>query len=289
MKRTTTLWLTTGTLLMVALGVACDGDVKDKVSDAVSDEPQRSYCEALCDWSVDCAEAERGDYASSSLASDCDAATNAADSQCAEAEAGSLGATDSLAVTECVDDVDAEATDGACDSFTGSYDDLVLGTPPATCFSLGADAQATFDAAQDSTAESGDDLCERFTGTFCEMAVECLIGDYELPEEAIKNVGEPQDLCEQSMSSITTKCQTDELYAYEDGLTDINTARQSARECLGGIETMTCSELFSGDFSDNELCASSFADAEAMLDFATGLLSFGCLFSDYVPGLDCGE
>ena len=49
-------WLRYGVVLAASNVMGCDAF--NKIKDALDGEPQTSYCEALCDWAVSCAEGE---------------------------------------------------------------------------------------------------------------------------------------------------------------------------------------------------------------------------------------
>ena len=105
--------------------VGCDAF--NKIKDALDGEPQTSYCEALCDWAVSCAEGE------SSLSTDemmdaCLADTRASDPKCADAEAGELSIDKALILTECTNAV----SDMECSGLTGSAIGLATAELPAS-------------------------------------------------------------------------------------------------------------------------------------------------------------
>jgi hypothetical protein len=262
--------------------MSCKGAV-DKISDAVTKDPQRSYCEALCDWASDCHEDNRDNADAAAIKAQCLTDTRASDPDCGVAEGEGLDAATSLAVTECVEVIDENAEAGECDAFTGSIDDIKIGVIPPECGTLGTDAQKTYDAAREATNENNDELCERFAHEFCTLTTECIIGDFAVPDTAIDTVGQPYDLCLTSLDAVVTKCKTDLQYDAEDDLTDVNTARQGARECLEGVETMTCDDAFGGNYPAT--CAAAFASADDMLGFAGSLASVACAFKDYSDGI----
>ncbi len=247
--------------------LACDS-IKDAVA---TGEPQTSYCEALCDWAVSCADEERGvDVAA--LTASCLAEAEAADPDCAAAGAGELDPISSEALAACTEAIAESAGAGECAAFTGSIDELKAGTPPAACATQGADAQATFTEVQSATTESNEELCERFTESFCVQLDTCITADLfggSIPSEVTDLLGDPVDLCVSELDAVTSTCVAEDLYSPEEDLSDLNTARQGARECLAELESLSCEQLFSGKVP--ELCGASFTDTETALSFFEAL------------------
>lgn len=247
-------------------------------------EPTRSYCEALCDWAVPCHGAERTVDEAAALDA-CLSATRASDDSCAKAEDGSIDPASKKLLDTCVAAVDAAASGGECDPFTGSIDELKTGTPPAECLGQGADAVATFEAARDATVETGDELCQRFTDTFCQRTEDCILGDFagDIPAEVITAMGgTPFELCVQRMDPVyTSDCKSEQTFLPEASLDDVNTQRQSARECLRDFSTITCEDLFAGNLS--EVCAGSFTDPAEALAIAQALYGLSEDFQAAIP------
>jgi hypothetical protein len=227
----------------------------------VKGEPQPSVCESLCDWASDCAAAERGEDPAT-VRADCLAATEAADPSCADAGKG-LNAAASKLLTECTDAIDAEAAAGSCDPWTGRIDDQKTATPPAACATQGEDITKTWSAAQQAVAEPNDALCDRFSTTFCDAVAACVeerLGpDFAAAVDAVGVA--PADQCLSRIAFHTDSCVDDGLYAPEESLTDVNAARQTARECLLDFSTLTCDELLSGTMPP--LCAGAVEDPTA--------------------------
>jgi len=252
----------------------------DEAKDALEGGEQTSYCEALCDWAVECADGER-EVDIAALSAQCLEDTRASDAACAEAEAGTLDTVSAATLSECTDAVAEAAAAGECGGFTGSIDELKIATTPAECGSQGADAQETFTQAQSSTAETNDELCERFTESFCTQIDTCVISEIfgdSIPSEVIDLLGTPLDLCIDRLSTVTDTCIADGLYGAEEDLSDVNTARQSARECLTDIEELTCDQLFSGEVP--KLCGGSFTDTETALTFFEALAGVAIEYQD---------
>ena len=267
---------------LAALSVIAFASSCDSVEEALEAGPQTSYCTALCDWAVACAEDERAIEDADAVYADCLEATYAADSSCAEADEGTLDVASATALTACTDALEDASSEGECGGHTGSIDDIKAGTTVPECAAQGADAQAVYDASRDSTAESSDELCDRYTLTFCESLDECVVGEVysgDIPQEVVDELGgTPVDLCVAGLSAITDQCKSDSLYEPEAEIDDLNTARQGARECLNGIVELTCDELFSGEVP--KLCAAAFSSAEDAQAFFLVLADLAASFAD---------
>ena len=241
------------------------------VSCDTKSDTQTSYCEALCDWGATCAAEER--EIDASLEADCVTAAQATDSDCAAASTEGLGAAASALLTACTDDIAAGS--GECSGFTGSIDALAVAAPPASCFAYSTSAQETFSAAQSAVTETNDQLCDRFALTYCSAMDTCLVSELgDIPQEVWDSLGgTATELCLASpgVASFSSACVDDALYAPEEDLTDINTARQGARECLRGLGDVACADLLSGEVPST--CAAAFTSTEQAVEFAEGLLS----------------
>ncbi len=273
--------------MLSALALSGCKKTLEKALDALDGGPQESYCEALCDWGTTCHEADR-DLDSDAVYAACVAATEALDADCAQAgtEEG-LDPTASATVAECTEAIQAKTTAGECKAFTGNEIEQRAGLPPAACVTLGLDAQETFDAARDATQEGGAEMCDRFSETWCSQMSECLLGDFDLPQEAIDLIGEPQQICEDQLAGIfTNDCVANGLYDPPVGFTDFNPTRMAAAECIDGLADQSCDLLFSGEIPP--ICAGSFASADDAAGFATGLLGAVCEFGDFIPPELCG-
>lgn len=234
-------------------------------------DPQTSYCEALCDWAVECQAGDR-DVDADALRAECIAATEAVDGSCADASKG-LGPADAKLTTDCTDAIAAKQSAGECTAFTGRVDDQATETTPKECASQGASAQDTFDAARDSTAESNDDMCERFADTFCQATDECVRAQLGANVDAIiEAVGfSPYDSCRTKTDSNTQACLTEEQYLLGESVTDPNAQREFARECLGDFSEVTCDELLGGQLPAE--CAGALEDPTAYTGALAGVLT----------------
>jgi hypothetical protein len=248
--------------MFLGIAVACSGD------------PVRSYCEALCDWAVACAETERPVDAAA-LLEECLAETRASDGSCENAETGSINPASKKLLEGCVNDIDAKAAALECDGFTGSFDDIKTGTPPTSCGSQADDFLATYAVAQQSTFEDSESLCGRFAGGLCTRVEACVLGDFELPQTAIDALGgTPYELCLERIDPVyTSTCISADLYAPEEGLLDANIARQSARECLPTVEEVACEDLIASPPNLSPTCAAAFSSPDDLLAVGTALLS----------------
>lgn len=247
-------------------------------------EPTRSYCEAVCDWAVTCAGTERTVDADA-LRTECLAQTHASDPGCEKAESGSIDPVSAKALSGCVSAVDAAAAAGECEAFVGSIDEIKTATPPSECLTQGADAALTFEAGRTATYETGPDLCQRYTDTYCRRTDECLIGDVfdgSLPQAAQDALGDPYDLCVARLEPVfTTECTADDLYAPEQDVDQVNTARQGARECLAGFDAISCEDLLAGNLP--EYCAASFSSTEQTTEFAAALVQIAQDYAEFAP------
>ena len=241
-------------LILAAASLSCSSD------------PMTSYCESLCSWGTSCAEGER--EIDATLYDDCLAATEAVDSSCADATSGEQNAAAAKALETCTEAVDEQAAAGECGAFTGTIDELKLGTAPTSCASQGQDG---FGTARDAVTETNDQLCNRFYETFCDAAAECMIEQHlggDLPDEVTEALGgTPSELCLEQVDAQSQSCVDDQLYLPEEDLTEVNTARQGARECLRDFDTITCDQILSGDMP--EFCAASFTSTEDATSLAS--------------------
>jgi len=234
-------------------------------------EPQTSYCEALCDWAVECNAADR-DVDAAALRAECIAATEAVDGSCADASAG-LGPADAKLTTGCTDALAERQAAGECTAFTGRYDEMVQAVTPTECATQGGNPQETFEVARDATAETNDEMCERFAHTFCDATDACVREQLGSTGDAvIEAVGySPYDSCREKTDSNTQACLTESQYALGESLTDPNLQREFARECLGDFGAVTCDQLLGGQLP--EACAGALEDPTAYTGALAGVLT----------------
>ena len=250
--------------------IACGA--KDALDDASSDvlggDPQTSYCEAVCDWAVECT----GDDSTHDA---CLEATRAADSNCAAAESGELNPASSTLVEDCV----ATVASDSCDGLNGSVDAQTTATPSTACItSEGVAATETYNAARTSVQSSGADFCDDLGASICANVVDCLVGDFEV-DEATDAL---QAACEESaISALVTTCNGVDLDPSYG--TDPNVNRMAANSCadaVGGLES-SC-DVFSADAWPAD-CAAVVVDASALPGLVENLVSFADGYGVTVP------
>lgn len=263
--------LTRGVLVLLA-SFACSG------------EPKRSFCEALCDWAVECQATERTVEADAMLES-CLTATRASDASCEKAESGTMDPASAKLLEPCVNAIDTNAGEADCNGFVGTIDQLKTAAVPAECATQADDAVATFDAARDATVETGEQLCNRYTTTFCGRSEECILGDFggQIPQEATDALGTPFDRCVEGLTAaFTNTCVSSDLYHPEEDFTDANIARQSARTCLADFSTVTCDALFDGNLENTSLsCTTSVSSPDDLLAIGGVLFDLAEEFAQY--------
>lgn len=258
-------------LLVVLSMLACKG------------EPKRSYCEALCDWAVSCAAAEREIDTEAELA-ECLAATSASDPSCAKAEEGTIDPASAKLLEPCVNAIDGAAAAGECEPFTGTPQQVLTGTVPAECATQAGDAIATFEVAQSSTVETGAELCQRYAETICRRAEECILGDFggEIPQAVTDEIGTPFDNCVRALEPVfTNDCIANDLYAAEQSVTDVNPTRQAARDCLVGFEAVPCDQLLDQGMLP-ETCAGSQSSPDDLLRIGEVVFDLGLQYAEYL-------
>ncbi|MEZ4241702.1 MAG: hypothetical protein R3F59_37255 [Myxococcota bacterium] len=257
-------------LLVVMSLLACKG------------EPKRSYCEALCDWAVGCAEADRDIDADAELAA-CLDATRASDPSCAKAEEGTIDPASAKLLSPCVTAIDDKAAAGECEPFTGTAQQVLTGTVPAACVTQAQDAVQTFEVAQSSTVESGAELCQRFADTICQRAEECILGDFggEIPTAVTDQLGTPFDRCVEALAPVfTNDCISNDLYKAEQNVTDVNTARQAARDCLVDFAEVPCGDLLDQGSLPPQ-CAASQSSPDDLAAIGSAVVQIGLDYAEY--------
>ena len=252
-----------GTLVMALTLMGCG---EGKLGEA-----SESYCQSLCDWAVECAESER-EVDSTTLMADCVAAAEAINPECADY--ADLDVASSTALNECNEAIDEAQAAGDCDPFTGNIVDQTASIPPGDCASQGSSAQETFNEVQDSTSEPGDELCDRLAESICSTLSECVLGDYADSIDSVNEAlgfGSVQEYCMSvdSIDSFVAECKADGQYQSGDSVTDVNTEREAARECVVDLADAECSEIYSGQLP--AVCAGAFASPEQLAGIGTGL------------------
>ena len=263
---------------------ACD-QVVDRLEETITSDPQRSPCQAYCEWAIGC-QAEAREVDNDSLLETCLTAARASESSCEEAETEGVDVLTSELFEGCVDAIDEAADADQCEAFTGNAVEINSATPPQSC--LVAGGINLFNTVRRSTAENNDELCVRVSETLCQKSTSCLEDFFNLPTEFVEMLEPPAltQCIDRFEEEVTTVCQEEQLYAIdqeESGKADIedvpsvlfsvNASREAARECLAQLATLPCDELMSGDLPP--VCAGAFSDptttASALNGFACGL------------------
>jgi hypothetical protein len=235
------------------IGLIACGAAKD----ALDGEGQTSYCEAVCDWAVDCS----GDE---SALDACLTATRAADAGCADAESGDLDPATSTLVEDCVATVESDS----CDGLTGSIEAQGSATPSTECItSEGTAATETYDAARTAVQPSGAEFCDDLGETICSHVVDCLVGENsELVSDTL------QAACvDGPISGIVTSCNAVDL---EVGYgTDANPNRLSANVCSNTLDGLSDScDVFTADAWPPE-CVGSVVEASELASVVDQLIT----------------
>ena len=236
--------------------------------DALKSEPQTSYCEAICDWAVECS----GETAS---LEGCLEATRAANSNCADAENGELNVADSALVEECVESVEG----ATCEGINGSEAEQTTATPSAECVaSEGSAAVDAYNEARVSVQVDGETFCDDIGSSICGHVVDCLVGDFGI-DEATDAL---QAACETTaVSNLVTTCKTVDMEPRYG--TDPNVNRITANTCATTVAELNDScDVFSADAWPAE-CAAVVADAEALPGAVADLVSFAAEYGVEVP------
>ena len=279
--------------LCCALSLSCK-DALDDLTDTVNADPQRSTCQAYCDWAATCnAQTPGREGEREALVASCLEATRAQNPKCEEMERDGINVASASLYADCVTAIDARAAaSDACGPFIGDAQQVNAALPPQECAPVAQDDLNTFNAARVATAETNDALCARVSGTLCDRATACLVSEFSVPEEALSALmPAPLEQCLTSMSEgVTSACVMDELYALDAGpvssgkadvdtdtpsapsvLFSANPSREAARACLIALATLPCADLFSGMLPP--VCAGAFSDPAAA---GGALRGFGC-------------
>ena len=208
----------------------------------------KSYCESLCVWGVECAEG------TSSLSADemterCMEATYDEDGKCKQADDGDLTPDENLLTNTCAEAV----ADMSCNGLTGSAEQTAMGHPPALQCIVGyggvdsvaefnmddpvealkdISAYKTYNAARNAILVTGDELCDDVSYELCSNLISCA-PDFEDDEDYRADA---VDACLEVVDAFTSKCKSEELYD-QDLPFDINTARYFAKQCVEELES----------------------------------------------------
>jgi uncharacterized Fe-S cluster protein YjdI len=257
----------------------------------------QSYCEAVCEWAVECVDGESSLTAEEAMQR-CIEATEADDPQCGGAEKD-LEKDDVLLLNTCID----KQKEQSCDALTGNESAVMTGTPPvAQClvaYGGGSDAIVevatslpdasavtqlqdiqvynTYNNARNAVLETGAEVCIRFEETFCDYAIECM-------ESKTTDFGDIRDevyakCLDNVMGNITDECISNERY---DSIlpVDYNLARYSAEECMDEWDATASSEGACAVYTSTPpaICAGAFSSAEQVETVLNGVIT---LAGDY--------
>lgn len=293
MKKT----LTRGILLGCAIGSSFSG-----CDDILLADPQKSTCQAYCEWAVAC-HSEAREVNDEDLLATCLRDTQAENKRCVEMETKGIPIPLSLLYERCTDKIDSLKRSNDCGPFTGDAVEINTSTSPLECTSVADEDIDVFNTARLATAESNDALCERMSKTLCERSTGCLSSEYNVPDQYLSGATPPaQERClDRFETAVTNSCKSEGLYAISsaaptteepvDGKADIdidlddvedvlptvffsvNPNREAARACLESLSGLACGELFSGTLPP--VCAGAFSDPTevvgAMNGFVCGL------------------
>lgn len=273
----------------------CDG-VTDSLTEALTAEPQRSTCQAYCEWAVSCHGEARTIEAEVAL-DKCLTDTKAVNDQCEVMETEGINTLSADFYKSCTDAIDAKRMSNICDPFTGDAVEINSSVPPSECAIVAAEDIDVFNTARLATAESNDELCDRVSATLCQRSTSCLVDEFNIPQSYLDELmpsAEEQCLT-QFEENITSACRNDDLYAIsseESGSGDmkadiepvaedvfpsvffsVNLSREAARACLLAISELACGDFFSAELPPE--CAGAFSDPVSTVgtinSFACGL------------------
>ena len=281
-------------LLLVSF--ACE----DLVDDVLLADPQRSTCEAYCEWAISCHSQAR-DLDETAALEKCLSETRAQNDQCRVMETEGINKLQSSFYEDCTDAIDAKRTGGDCTPFTGNVLEVNSALAPSECLTVANEDLDVFNAARVATAESNDSLCERVSTTLCQRSTSCLVDEYNVPSDYIDTLDPPalERCLTQFEESVTSSCREEGLYDLSndankkdfadsdaedlipDVLYSINPNREAARACLAELEQLACGDLFGSDLPPE--CAGAFSDPLAA---ASSLNGFVCgLERDELAGI----
>ncbi len=221
----------------------------DKLKDALEGGPQTSYCEAVCDWAVTCADEDgTSSLSADEMMTECLDATHATDSACADAESGDLSVDQSLILTECTNAVDAMD----CSGLTGSSTDVGSGRPPEMMCIAGyggvddvtgldfsdptslADVGAyeTYNEARNAVMKTGDEVCDDVTQSICAALIGCATAPTDMEGSDAEEFLLEQ--CNDAFDGFVSSCKEKGLYDQTLPV-DLNLTRWAADDCVEGF------------------------------------------------------
>ena len=269
----------------------------DKIKDAADGEND-SYCEAVCDWAVDCADGS-SDLTADEMMSRCIEQTEEffVDG-CGGAEDG-IPIEDAALLNECT--ADQRAQD--CDALIGSEAQIMGGHPPAlTCiagYGAGSDAivdaigdlpasaveladievYSTYNVARNAVMETGSEVCERFEESMCGYMYDCLEDKAGTGVDASTKDTIIDECVERVFGGITDSCISSGRYDSFLPI-DYNIARYSAMECMDDWDATAASEGACAVFTTTPaaICAGAFTTPEQVTQVVEAAVSFALDF-----------
>jgi len=279
---------------MVGLALATSGcKVVDKLKDAVDGEND-SYCEAVCDWAVACADDGTQSRTADEMMALCIEQTEAQDPGCGGAEDG-LSIEQAAFLNECTADQLAQS----CAGLTGDEEDIVKGTPPvATCmvaYGQGSDTlisavddlpgsvtelndiqvYKTYNVARNAVLADGAEICERFEETMCGYMTECLVEKGGIDVGADIEQATTDACIESVFGGITDQCIAEGRYDSTIPV-DYNPARWGAEECMDDWDETAASTSACDVFTStpSAKCALAFTSVDQANAILEGLVGF---------------
>ena len=120
-------------LLLCSLSglLACE-EVVEGIGESLREDPQRSVCQAYCEWAVGCQAGSR-EVENEALIERCVTETKAVNGDCEQAETEGLDPLTSQGFESCVEEIDEAASADQCEAFTGNAVEINMATPPQSC------------------------------------------------------------------------------------------------------------------------------------------------------------
>ena len=292
----TSLYLTIFSLtLCTQIFGGCD-EVADSLEEALIADPQRSTCQAYCEWAVAC-HGEARELDADATLEKCLADTKAVNEQCEVMETDGINKLSSDFYKSCTDAIDAKRMSNECAPFTGDAVAINSSVAPSECAVVAGDDIDVFNTARLATAESNDELCDRMSVTLCKRSTSCLVDEFNVPQSYLDELmpSAEEQCITQFEESVTSACRNDDLYAISSEVSEptemkadveseaadvipnvffsVNLSREAARACLLAISELACGDFFSAELPPE--CAAAFSDPVSTVstinDFACGL------------------
>ena len=275
--------LNTPMMAALMVGGLSGCDAINKLKDALDGGPQISYCEAVCDWTVSCADED----GSSSLSADemmtaCLDATHDSDAACDDAESGDLSVDKSLILTECTNAVDAMD----CSGLTGSASDVGSGRPPEVMCIAGyggvddvtgldfsdptslADVGAyeTYNEARNAVMKTGAEMCDDVAQSICDALVGCASSTTDMEGSEAEELLMEQ--CNSAFDGFVSSCKDKGLYDQSLPI-DMNLTRWAADDCVEGFAEADACDVTAWPLE----CAAAFVSIDGSDDLMELVLS----------------